>query len=718
MIQIVESPQARTSGPIRAEQLLNASSWPELLGSFAILDSVAIKLRLYVKPADGTPAGLFDSFAVQEQFIPGAYELTIRPEDHRYLLTDARGARVDSGAVGDSIGRQRGFLWAPDAAALHGATTVGFVLTTPRDASIDLRNRMSTATSRESSMLRITLTGRDPKLTTATLTAIVTQFQATAARLKTRNLVEFASALDQQLSYAAQQLREAEIALETFRVRTITLPSEGGSVAAGLEVTRDPVLHHFFDQRLQLDSIRNDRELLSSTLQALRAGSTTPLSLLAVPSVHLAPELMTAMTELSSKQAALRADREIYTDENPKIVALRTSIDQLSNIEIPAMASSLIERLNRREQDLDARVAGSSRELRQIPTRTIEEMRLRRNVDTRLALYTTLKGRYEEARLAEASSFPDMSILDYPAVPQSPSSSPKIKIIGLAIVMSFGAAIALVFLMDYTDRRFRYPQQATDELGLDILGVVPRLEHGRKPESRTEQAWQVTEAFRTVRMSVSQAREAGPLLLTVSSPSSGDGKSFVCSNLALSFVSAGYQTLLIDGDVRRGTLHQIFSLTTQPGLTDYLSGNAVLGEILRGTESGLTVITSGSRGERAPELLASKRMTEMMATLATRYEVIIVDSPPLSAGIDPLVLATHTTNLLMVLRVGETDRRLADAKLRIVDRLPVRAIGAVLNAASVSGSYRYYAYNYSDVDVDVIAAPKTNFGKRMAAFRN
>jgi len=98
--------------------------------------------------------------------------------------------------------------------------------------------------------------------------------------------------------------------------------------------------------------------------------------------------------------------------------------------------------------------------------------------------------------------------------------------------------------------------------------------------------------------------------------------------------------------------------------------------------------------------------------------VIIVDSPPLSAGIDPLVLATHTTNLLMVLRVGETDRRLADAKLRIVDRLPVRAIGAVLNAASVSGSYRYYAYNYSDVDVDVIAPPKTNFGKRMAAFRN
>jgi capsular exopolysaccharide synthesis family protein len=575
---------------------------------------------------------------------------------------------------------------------------------------------MSTTTTRESSMLRIALTGRDPQLTAATLTAIVTQFQATAARLKTRNLVEFADALDQQLSYAAQQLREAEIALETFRVRTITLPSEGGSVAAGLEVTRDPVLHHFFDQRLQLDSIRNDRELLASTLQALGNHTTTPLSLLAVPSVHLAPELMTALTELSSKQAALRADREIYTDQNSKVVNIRACIDQLENVEIPAMAASLVERLQRREQDLDARVAGSSRELRQIPTRTIEEMRLRRNVDTRLALYTTLKGRYEEARLAEASSFPDMSILDYPAVPQRPSSSPKLKIVGLAVIVSFGGALALALLLDYTDRRFRYPQQATEELGLDILGVVPRLDSGRGFGGRSEQAWQVTEAFRTLRMSVSQAKEAGPLLLTVTSPSSGDGKSFVCSNLALSFVSAGYQTLLIDGDVRRGTLHQIFAQKGQPGLTDYLAGNATLGEVLRSTENGLTVITSGSRGERAPELLASKQMADMMAALAGRYDVVIVDSAPLSAGIDPLVLATHTTNLLLVLRVGETDRHLADAKLKLVDRLPVRAIGTVLNAATASGSYRYYSYNYSDVEVT--APPVSTFGRRMAAFKS
>ncbi|HWE43877.1 MAG TPA: polysaccharide biosynthesis tyrosine autokinase [Gemmatimonadaceae bacterium] len=708
-----ESPQARSSGPIRAEQLLNASSWPELLGSFAILDSAALKMQLYLKPTNAPPR-VFDDFGVQEHFVPGAYELAVRP-DGQFVLTDVRGNVVDRGMVGDSIGRARGFLWAPDSSTLRPGATVDFTLTTLREASVELRKRMSTATSRESSMLRIVLTGEDPRLTAATLKAIVTQFEATAARLKTRNLAEFAAALDQQLSYSAQQLREAEIALETFRVRTITLPSEGGTVAAGLEVTRDPVLHHFFDQRLQLDSVRNDREVLARTVAAVREGRTPPSSLLAVPSVHLAPDLLAALTELSSKEATLRANREVYTDQNPKIIALRASINELATIAIPAMASSLIERLQRQELDLDARVAGSSRELRQIPTRTIEEMRLRRDVDTRLALYTTLKGRYEEARLAEASSFPDMSILDYPAVPQHPSSSPKLVIAGAAVVLSFGAAVALVLLLDHADRRFRYPEQATHELGLEILGVVPRLGQARSSNGRTEQAWQVTEAFRTLRMSVSQVKDEGPLRLTVSSPGSGDGKSFVCSNLALSFVSAGYQTLLIDADVRRGTLQKIFSLSPSPGLTDYLAGNATLGEILRETENGLTVITSGSRGERAPELLASKRMIELMRALSARFDVVIADSAPLSAGIDSLVMATHTTNLLMVLRVGETDRKLCDAKLKLVDRLPIRAIGAVLNAVNATGAYRYYAYNYADIENEV-APPRTLAG-RLSAFR-
>lgn len=694
----VDSPQSHMSGPIRGEGLLSSNSWPELLTSFAILDSVARKMRLYVVPEEDAPPGLFSNFDIGEQFIPGHYDVRLTQNGSRYQLLDSHSVVREQGSVGDSIGRSRGFKWAPSRQAFAGREHVSFWLTTPREAAGALRAHMAMNSSRESSILPVMLTGRDPEKTAATLRSIVTEFERTAARLKTRNLVEFAKTLEDQLSYAAEQLREAEIALETFRVRTITLPSEGGSVVAGLEVTRDPVLRHFFDQRLQLDSIQNDATALSDVLRAMAAHRATPQTLLSIPSVHSAPELTSAITELSTKQAEVRAAGEMYTEENRRIIDLRSGIQRLEFEVIPAMATNLLDRMRRHQQDLSGRVEGASRELRQIPTRTIEEMRLRRNVEARLALYTTLKSRYEEARLAQASSLPDMSVLDYPVVPQRPARSDGVRLAGLAILFSLCFGLALAILLDYLDKRFRYPEQATHELGLDIVGVVPKLRSTGSSTARAEQTWQLLEAFRTLRLSLSQTKGAEGLLLTVTSPGSGDGKSFISSNLALSCVSAGYRTVLVDGDVHRGALHQLFDVADQPGLADYLNGTASLPDVLRQAAGGLTVISAGKRGRHTAELLASPRMIQAMTALKGSFDVVIVDSPPLCAGIDSLVLATQTTNLVIVLRNGQSDRRLADAKLRLVDRLPIRVLGAVLNGVSGNGSYRYYGYYYGGAD--------------------
>lgn len=691
----VDSPQAHLSGPIRGEGLLSTNSWPELLTSFAILDSVSRKMRLYVVPLEDTPRALFNEFDIEEHFTPGSYEVRLDAPTRRYQLLDARGSLVEQGQIGDSIGRARGFRWAPTATMFGPRKSVKFSVTTPREAAVGLRSEMAMNVSSESSILPVTLTGGDPVLTAATLRSIVTEFEATAARLKTRNLVEFSKTLEDQLAYAADELRDAEIALETFRVRTITLPSEGGSVVAGLEATRDPVLHHFFDQRLQLDSIHNDAEAVAGVLQSMAAGRTTPQTLLSIPSVHSAPELTTAIGELSAKQAELRAAREVYTDDSRKTTALRTAISQLQTDVIPAMGATLLDQLHRHEADLAGRVDGASRELRQIPTRTIEEMRLRRNVDARLALYTTLKGRYEEARLAQASSLPDMSVLDYPVVPQRPARSIGAKIIALAVMMSFALGVALALLMDFFDGRFRYIEQATHELGLEVVGVVPQLGVRGSATARAEQSWQLAEAFRTLRLGLSQTKGAEALLVTVTSPGSGDGKSFVAANLALSCVSAGYRTVLVDGDVHRGKLYRLFEAAAQPGLADYLSGTVDLQQVLQATDSGVTLVTSGMRGPHTAELLASPRMLDAMSLLQQRFDVVIVDSPPLCAGIDSLVLATQTTNLLLVLRSGQSDRRLADAKLRLADRLPIRVVGAVLNGVPAGGSYRYYGYHYA-----------------------
>ncbi|MGH7658096.1 MAG: hypothetical protein ACREL6_07660, partial [Gemmatimonadales bacterium] len=184
-----------------------------------------------------------------------------------------------------------------------------------------------------------------------------------------------------------------------------------------------------------------------------------------------------------------------------------------------------------------------------IPARTIEENRLQRELGTKAAIAQELQTRYEMNRVAEASAIPDLTILDVAVPPRRPESNTAPRIILMAFAASLGLALALALLLDQLDKRFRYPEQVTRELGLAILGAVPAIRKSNGRQLGAEEAAQVVEAFRTIRLNLAHSYgSAGPVLLTVSSPGPGDGKSLVSSNLALSFAEAGYKTLLIDGD--------------------------------------------------------------------------------------------------------------------------------------------------------------------------
>jgi capsular exopolysaccharide synthesis family protein len=229
-------------------------------------------------------------------------------------------------------------------------------------------------------------------------------------------------------------------------------------------------------------------------------------------------------------------------------------------------------------------------------------------------------------------------------------------------------------------------------MGLPILGAVPHIK-GTMLTASSEGLAQLAEAFRELRFAILHAHgSAGPLVLSLSSPESGDGKSMVAANLATVFADQGQRVLLIDADVRRGSLHRSLGLRRTPGLTDYLMGRLGLEDVTHKTETGFSVILSGTRLQTGPELIGSPAMAHLIRDMRSKYSVIIVDTPPLSAGVDAYVLATLTTNLLLVLRTGVTDAQLAEAKLALLDRLPVRVLGALLNDVPRSRAYRYYSY--------------------------
>jgi succinoglycan biosynthesis transport protein ExoP len=687
---------APQSGPIRPQQLLPPTSWVELLRSFAIIDPVVRKLKLnvsYKQPGDSI---FFRDFESRPSLRPGAYVLKPEPGG-RYVLSTAKGVPIERGALGDSIGRSLGFGWAPEARLLPPGRLLSFQVATPRSASVGLLSKVRSTLPEDGQFLTVSLSGSDPKRTANTLNAWVEQFVISSGELKKRHLLEFKNVLNDQLGVAERQLRTSETQLEQFRVNTITLPSAGATATAGNVGARDPSIASFFQQKETLSDVQSERLALEQLIATARGGPLNAQSFLMLPSIlNNTPQLRAAIDELSSRQAALRTEQQFLTDANPRVKQLSETIRTLQFETIPQIAQSVLATLRIRERALGERVETQSLELRGIPSRTIEEMRLVRQVAASENLYGVLKARYEEVSLAEAQMTPDLSVLDVALPPTHPSSNDAPRLLLLAVLASIAVAAGIALLHDRIDPRFRYPEQATHELGLSIAGTVPKLRPSRNGEFQVELMSQVVESFRTLRLAVRYDFPAdGPVVLAVSSPSANDGKSIVSSNLALAFASSGHRTLLIDGDVRRGTLHKTFEIQVTPGLVEYLCHNAGIDAVVKSTASpNLFLLPRGARANRAPELLLSDQMSALIQSAQQQFDVVIIDSPPFIAGVDAYALGAAAGNILVVLRQGVSNRKLAAAKLTIVDRLPIRILGAVINGVPAGGMYRYYGTDY------------------------
>jgi succinoglycan biosynthesis transport protein ExoP len=665
---------------IRQGALLDASAWVDLLRSYIVLDQVVRDLGLYLEFQRPSDRASFAHFRINDDFRPGQYRLSVSANGRTYTLSTAAGRELEQGTVGDSVGKQVGFNWAPAPGSLPPDRAIEFTVVTPRDAALALGEQLEVRMDLNANFLALELRGTNPVLISNILNAVTQRYVEVAAQLKREKLTELTKILEDQLTTAEKNLVDAEDALKRFRTRTITLPSDQQRSGAAAE-TRDPIRASFFEMAVERDQLRRDRDAIQRVL-----GSGLPTDALsAVGSVQRAPELSAALKELSDKQAEARTYRYHYSEAYPPLQRLVAQMTELQERTIPTLARELASQLAARESELGRQVDVASGDLRQIPGRAIEEVRLNRNAELKEETYTALQRSYDQARLAAEATVPDVRVLDPAVVPQRPvkNTAPRLLLMGLVAGLGLGVLGAIV--LDRVDPRVRYPEQVSRDLGLPILGAVPHL--------RAKEPAEVVEALRGVRLNVANEYGATPLVFTVTSPGPGDGKSFLAANLALAFAEGGQRTLLVDGDIRRGVLHRRFDANRQPGLVDFLAGKAQLNEIVQHTPyPRLSLIGCGTRTQRAPEVLGSPAMTELVASLREQYEVIIVDSPPLTAGVDPFVLGTVTGSLLVVLRTGHSHREITGAKLEVLDRLPIRLLGAVLNDVPRGAAYGYYAY--------------------------
>jgi capsular exopolysaccharide synthesis family protein len=352
---------------------------------------------------------------------------------------------------------------------------------------------------------------------------------------------------------------------------------------------------------------------------------------------------------------------------------------------------------------------------------------LQHDAESNKQLYDGLLQKLKEAGITAGLRSSNIRVVDPALAPSYPSRPQKARNILLGFLVGLVGGVGLALFREYLDNTVKSPDDVEALTGLPSLAVVPSLpgltgHQGRLSKLAREGApqgtsgsrvellsymqpkSQISEAFRALRTSLllSQA-DHPPQVILVTSALPREGKTTAAVNLAVTLAQLGDRTLLMDSDLRKPGVRRALNLTMgkDVGLSSYLAGVSTLDEVLmpHPTISNLVALTTGPVPPSPADLLSSHRMREGIAELRRRFKFVVIDSPPIMAATDAVILSALTDGVLLVVRSGTTPKEAFTRTRDLLAAVKCRLLGVVLNAVDSSApdyyySYRYYPYAY------------------------
>jgi polysaccharide biosynthesis transport protein len=421
----------------------------------------------------------------------------------------------------------------------------------------------------------------------------------------------------------------------------------------------------------------------------------------AMGAAGLAPGLVTdAIAKLRERrsQLVLEYEEKLKTRPGyPGMVQLRTrieEIDQQVSDEVDRIRESLrlqYEAAVQEEQLLRQQLTGLKSEVMDYQNRNIQYTILQREVDTNRSLYEGLLQRYKEIGVAGGvGSGPlasNLSIVDRARIPVAPYKPSLSRNLAAALLVGLMVGGAAAFGREYLDHSYRSPEDLEEDLGLPVLGIIP-LTDDVSDIKRTfsDQHLPSTEAWRSLRTALQFSTEAGvPRTLVVTSALAGEGKSTAAVNLAGQLAKLGQRVLLIDADLRKPSLHRVLNCACNRGLSQYLIDGASPPEVFQvSAQPNLTLLPGGPLAPNPAELLAGPRMASLLSVAAERFDLVIIDAPPVAGLADAPLLASMSIGTLLVVAADRTHRRAVAAALKRLSFARAEVVGVVFNKFDTS----------------------------------
>jgi capsular exopolysaccharide synthesis family protein len=550
-----------------------------------------------------------------------------------------------------------------------------------------------------SRLVRIAYTSEDPALAARITNSFADNFINANLERRYEASAYARQFLERQIQKVKGELENTERQLVTYAQRQGLINTGGGIGSDGKAMTGG-------------DTSSLEGASLISLNEALAAAQSRRISAeqrYRQASALNAGQITDSTAPLRADKAKLEADYQqklqTFRPDYPDMVRLKSQIDSV-NAAIRSEASAVgtgrsttlaaeYRAAVAEERTLQGRVAALKGTVLNERGNRIQYNILQREVDTNRGLYDALLQRYKEIGVAGGIGTNPVSIVDRaepPGGPYKPNMMLNLLIgLVLGLIGGVGAALALEFLNDTV----KTPDDVRDKLGLPSLGAIPKKKGaGAMAEELKDQTSPVSEAYFSLRTSLQFATDSGaPKTLLITSTRAAEGKSSTTLALAQSFARLGHSVLLIDADLRKPAF--VTGLDPNEGLSKLLTnGEAIEGHILKTQFENLSLLPCGPLPPNPAELLASPRLKAILAEAQARYDMVIVDGPPVLGLADAPLLANVCRGTLMVIESGKTRTR---AAIDAVNRLKAgggNIVGAVLTKFRAQAHGYGYGYGY------------------------
>ncbi len=660
-----------------------------------VVDDLALQLQL-ADPSVRRGELLTGISVNTDSVVPGTYRLVAGPQG--YELRDSAGAAIAKGVPEETVvGPGFSFRMLPQVESV----TVDLQILSRVAAAAAVTGGLSYRVREATSVVDLSFTGTDPTMVPLILNGAALQLRdmgvrrALAASQTRRRYIE--EQLQQSDSLVRQSLRD----LQRFREgqQITNLSAQVGAIVQTIQrLEQDRQLEQVRMLTIQ-DAMATADTIGVETLNRLAA--TQGIGNNAATSFQIG-----SLLRLYEQRRTLTAGAMGLREGNPQVSGIDEQIRQ-GHAALQRAVDASVHSIQSRLDALDNEIATQREELLKFPgmETQISQLSLESNILNETRRY--LLGQYQEARMQEATIAPYIEILDSASPAFRIGTSLRQRII-LGVLVGLLLGLAGAFFLEYLDQTVKSSADIERVLGIPVLGAIP-YDLKLAPRSGGRRGSLVTinhldpdepavESYRALRTNVTFVGAEKPLqFIAVTSPGPREGKSITAINLALTLAQSGRRTILVDGDLRRSTIHRAFGLVQEPGLTDILIGGVSATEGIRPeVAERLDVLPSGSTPPNPSELLGSSAMDALIRELRRDYEYVIMDTPPILPVTDAVVVASNADATILVVRSGDTEETAAQRALDQLRRVHARIAGAVLNAVSQKKDpqYSYYSYSY------------------------